>query len=1256
MGSSSFKQILLIYVLLAACIANGYCHKRDTLTVKQLEFVVNNGQWESRILYKAKLNGGALFAEADRLTIVMMDPQQLSRFYEAKLNPSLSSSGFINASAYQMVFKDCRTDALVYGKQKKSHHHNYFIGNNPDHWASHVSLYQEIRYQHIYQGIDVALYQQDHQLKYEFVVSAGANPQEIQIEYVGVNSLSLNNGNLVIKTDVGQLTELAPFAYQIDDKGQTVTIPCEFSLQKNTISYKLSNYNKNKVLIIDPQIIFSSYSGSSADNWGFTATYDKHGNLYGGGIAFGIGYPTQVGHSYQIDYAGGACDVSISKFDSSGSQLYYSTYLGGVSTECPHSMYVNDNDELYVFGTTGSINFPVSEQAYDNNFNGGSFINVNTSLVFSEGTDIFISKFSANGDSLLASSYIGGSSNDGLNSGSPLKKNYADEFRGEIIIDGQSNVYVVSCTFSLDFPVTSGSFQTTSNGGKEGCALKMDQNLSHLIWSSYIGGIGEDACYSMDLANDNSIYLCGGTTTLGLPVSATAAQSTYGGGSCDGFVAHISENGNQLLHCTYLGKADYDQSYLLKLNRHNHPYLFGQTKADGNSWFVNTTYGQAGGGQFLTRLTPALDSIIWSTAFGVGGGHGPDISPTALLVDLCNTIYMSGWGSHQLNGFGGTSGLPVTPDAWQHTTDGSDYYFICLREDGSSPVYATYFGSPHSREHVDGGTSRFDKKGRIYQAICAGCGGDDDFPTTPGAWSETNGSTNCNLGVVKMDFNLPVIIADFSSPTVVCFPDTVFFHNSSQTHSASTQFHWDFGDGNTSHATDPFHQYTQGGNYHVTLCINDDSSCNLLDSISKNILVLTGGSQSLTGKEICRGDFTQIGVAPAGGTGVNYHWTPENTLSNPQISNPIATPDSTTTYRLIISTPFCSDTIYQTVSVEDLQISPIADTTLCLGDSISLQFNILDGTATHIVWSTQPDYSNPIAENQTQITVHPITESHYYLLVEGYHCSIGKEITIHLSSVSIDETEPVTICFEDSIQLSVHATGGVSLHYQWQPLSEISSEGNSAHPWIHPAHSTTYTVTVTNEYGCNASATIPVTKRTGTFSNGLDAWCDECTIIKGNFTQLHSTNYNNGYHYQWSPSADLSSPTSSETDATPSETTTYTVTVTDEFDCSLSKDLTIEVLPFSCDEPLVFVPNTFTPNGDGKNDILYVRSSILKEFTLRIYNRWGELIFESSSADKGWDGTFKGQKCEQGVYDYYLSGICINDEKILKKGNISLIY
>ncbi len=168
----------------------------------------------------------------------------------------------------------------------------------------------------------------------------------------------------------------------------------------------------------------------------------------------------------------------------------------------------------------------------------------------------------------------------------------------------------------------------------------------------------------------------------------------------------------------------------------------------------------------------------------VGSGDGtPDISPTAFLVDVCDKIYTSGWGS-SAGGLGGqltTTGLPVTPGAIQTTTTGHDLYLAIFDINMTALDYGTYFGGPVSPEHVDGGTSRFDRRGRVYQSVCAGCQGNSDFPTTPGAFSATNNS-GCNLGVVKMDFDAPLVIANFThvpappsrSPTSAVVPPDSF--------------------------------------------------------------------------------------------------------------------------------------------------------------------------------------------------------------------------------------------------------------------------------------------------------------------------------------------------------------------------------------------------------------------------------------------------------------------------------------------------
>jgi len=188
------------------------------------------------------------------------------------------------------------------------------------------------------------------------------------------------------------------------------------------------------------------------------------------------------------------------------------------------------------------------------------------------------------------------------------------------------------------------------------------------------------------------------------------------------------------------------------------------------------------------------------------------------------------------------------------------------------------------------------------------------------------------------------------------------------------------------------------------------------------------------------------------------------------------------------------------------------------------------------------------------------------------------------------------------------------------------------------------------------TASIPVIVQTGTFSDNFNAWCTHANIYLGESTLLESTIYtDNQYNYSWTPSNHLETPTGHSTLASPIETTLYTVKVTDIFGCFKNDTVTVFVTERICDEPYLFIPNAFSPNGDGNNDILYVRSEIIEQFVFGVYNRIGELMFETTDQSIGWDGKYKGEKCTPGVYDFYLEGKCVNNEPVLKKGNVTLI-
>lgn len=1097
------KHYYIIYFFLflgfaLSATANNFC------------FIENKNQWEQHVLFKADVPAGALFLERNCLTYHLYDASVREQLHAHKIDSTLFPLT-MKEHAFKMQFEGCNQQATIETACQSKEYYNYFLGNDPSKWASNVKGYYEVNYRKLYKGIDLKIYTHNNQLKYEYVVSPQAKTSQINVEYIGVNKIGIRNNTLVIETSLGEIIEEQPYSYQMIN-GNKKEVKCKFVCTDNKVSFLFpEGYDQSKELIIDPTLIFSTYSGSFADNFGYTATFDSKGFLYSGSSSYGVGYPTTLG-AYSTTFAGGNVDITITKYDTSGTSRIYSTYLGGSFDEVPHSLVANSADELFVMGTTSSSDYPVTAAAYDKVFSGGAYVDLlgGLGVAYVNGADIIVSCFSADGASLKASTFLGGSSTDGLNLASSLTYNYADELRGEIDIDEYDNVFVATCTNSTDFPITTGAFQSSEAGGYDGCIVKMDNNLSLIIWSSFLGGSDNDAIYSLAIDVDDNIYVSGGTTSPDLPITSGAVSASNSGGRADGFVTHIDSTGSSVLHSTYYGSSAYDQIFFVDIDKQNKVYVFGQTEATANEFIVNAAYNVSGGGQFIGKFSPELDSIIWSTAFGTGGGS-PNLSPTAFMVDLCNKIYLSGWGG-QVNGFatypnnaGYVTGMDVTPDAFQTTTDGSDFYLMVLEDDASNIVYGSFIGGGVSPEHVDGGTSRFDRKGKIYQSVCAGCWYNSDFPIYPSNAVSPFNNHQCNNAVFKFDFVIPNIVADFNVPPPYCAPFEADFTNTSLIQS-NTSYYWDFGDGTNASEQNPSHIYTQAGTYDIMLVVTDPTACNLADTIMKQIIILpdTSASDTLADILICDEINAQIGITSVIDSSYIYTWSPGNTLSDSTIANPIAYPTQTTLYTLLMDNGSCTDTFYQTVLV-DYIINP------------------------------------------------------------------------SLMQVSVDED----------------------------------------------------------------------------------------TLFKGESTTLHVTP-TTAYVYLWTPSTGLSSANVSEPIATPLFTTTYIVTLQDSSttECGLIDTITITIIEGLCGEPYLFFPDAFSPNGDGFNDILYVRGDFIEELYLTIYNRWGEEVFSTTDQTIGWDGTYKGMPADPGVFVYYLTAKCIdgqywegNDAKHIniKKGNVTLI-
>ena len=265
-----------------------------------LEFVANRGQWAAPVRYAADVPSGRLFAEADGLTLALLaDGGPAQHHHRGRAAGPASAEGQpLRGHALALRFAGA-APATIAPETRTAEHRSYFCGKDPAHWAADVPAYRALRYDGLWPGISARLYESaTQQLEYDFVLAPGADAAAIGLRHEGADGLRLDEaGNLVVSTSVGSVVEHAPQAWQTDAAGRRQPVHCRYELSENTARFVLGRYDHARALTIDPVVVFASYTGSLANNWGFTATYDPAGNLYSGGIAFDGGLPR---HAWRV--------------------------------------------------------------------------------------------------------------------------------------------------------------------------------------------------------------------------------------------------------------------------------------------------------------------------------------------------------------------------------------------------------------------------------------------------------------------------------------------------------------------------------------------------------------------------------------------------------------------------------------------------------------------------------------------------------------------------------------------------------------------------------------------------------------------------------------------------------------------------------------------------------------------------------------------------------------------------------------------
>jgi len=516
---------------------------------------------------------------------------------------------------------DANHDATIIGENVLSHHNNYFIGNNPNKWYTDVPNYEAVLYKNIYPGIDLRFYNNMNLLKYDFIVSPGADPSIIQIQYEGIENLFLTSaGDIQIDTNFGSIYEKKPFIYQTINGAQQEIAGRYEIIQPDIFGFAIDeNYNPSYPIVIDPTLVYSTYLGGTNYEIGREIEVDGSGNAYIVGETDSVDFPTQ--NPYQ-GVAAGLTDIFVTKLSTTGNNLIYSTYIGGSNFDYGAGIGIDNNGFACITGTTFSSDFPTFAALFP---------------TLSGPQDAFVTKLSTTGNSLMYSTYLGGS-------------NW--EWSLDIAVDGNGNAYVIGDTDSADFPIFN-AYDSSFNSGFDVFVSKFDPPGGILMYSTYLGGLNHDIGNGIDFDSNGNAYVTGYTWSSNYPVTpATAYDSSYNGGGdiVVNILDTITGGSGSLLYGTYIfGQGD-DFGYDIATDNSGIVYVTGETGSTINQFFPVTTnaYQQ---NLFGTRdafffkldpsLTPANQMLYCSYLGGMTGGGGHD-GGWGIDLDSNNNAYIVG--------------------------------------------------------------------------------------------------------------------------------------------------------------------------------------------------------------------------------------------------------------------------------------------------------------------------------------------------------------------------------------------------------------------------------------------------------------------------------------------------------------------------------------------------------------------------------------------------------------------------------------
>lgn len=703
-----------------------------------MPFIKNEGQVENdAVRYYSSVPSGAIYVENGQLTYNLKGLHSLideknkkeenSEEKRESDNDSKQEKTSVGAKGLAFTEKllNIEGNPILFepiGENEAYAKFSYYTGNDQAKWKNNILTNNTVGFGQVYNRISFNLRAYEGNIEKLFLVEDGGYPGEIAIQMDGVEKISVSDkGELTVTNQDVSMSFTKPIAYQLIN-GAKQFVATRYVLkdqEKKIYGFEVGDYDKSQPLIIDPLIASTYLGGSREEHYAYndfggqfhtgrkSLLEDIDGSIYVIGYSQSTDYPTTLGvydDTYNDSTAPLPNDVVISKFNADLTQLLASTYLGGNSEDIGAAI-VMDEQYIYLTGYTRSQDFPTTNNAYSQNFNGGD-------------SDIFLSKLTKDLTTLTASTYVGGNGKD----------------YGYSLVKNGATVYLAGDTESYNFPVVAGSYDTQKNGISDAFILSLPDTLATVSAGTFIGGTQDDYARAMTKDSAGNIFITGFTTSLDFPAN-TNSLNNHGG--TDGYVARLNSELTTLINATYVGGSYTDRLTTIAINSDNDVIVAGSTNSTDMGMNGYQKIKKGGYDGLILLFNSNLGQTKGSTYLG---GDNQELVYD-VTVDATNNVFVVG--STQSNNF------PIDQYAWSTTLNGlTDGFVVQLSKSLSGLNYATYFGGDGGVDHIFAAKISNDDKNVLLYGVT----NSTNFPVTVNAYDQNaNGQRDLFISKITKD-------------------------------------------------------------------------------------------------------------------------------------------------------------------------------------------------------------------------------------------------------------------------------------------------------------------------------------------------------------------------------------------------------------------------------------------------------------------------------------------------------------------------